>query len=62
MKGTNGLIKYTIEAYTIDEETLNESRGEKEIILLMPLFDLVFVIMFGRFFPLSLIMIFLKIQ
>lgn len=41
MKGTNGLIKYTIEAYTIDEETLNESRGEKEIILLMPLFDLV---------------------
>lgn len=40
MKSPNGLIKYTIEAFTVnDDENLNENRGEKEIILLAPLHD-----------------------
>nr|XP_046913987.1 arrestin domain-containing protein 3-like [Dermatophagoides farinae]XP_046913988.1 arrestin domain-containing protein 3-like [Dermatophagoides farinae] len=41
MKSCHGLIKYTIEAFTIDDDHKgHESRGEKEILLLVPNLDL----------------------
>nr|XP_027196270.1 arrestin domain-containing protein 3-like isoform X2 [Dermatophagoides pteronyssinus] len=40
MKSCNGLSKYTIEAFTVDDHNGHESRGEKEIILLVPNVDL----------------------
>ena len=45
MKSCHGLIKYTIEAFTIDDDHKgHESRGEKEILLLVPNLDLVGVV------------------
>ena len=56
MKSCNGLSKYTIEAFTVDDHNGHESRGEKEIILLVPNVDLmvgfniIFAIKFNLFF------------
>ncbi|OTF74907.1 hypothetical protein BLA29_001711 [Euroglyphus maynei] len=44
MKSCHGLIKYTVEAFTIDDLDGHESRGEKEIILLVPDLDLVSIL------------------
>lgn len=36
MSSCHGFIKYTVEVFTQDED-LNESRGEKEIIIVAPI-------------------------
>lgn len=36
MSSCHGFIKYTVEVFTVDED-FNESRGEKEIIIVAPI-------------------------
>lgn len=38
MNSCHGFIKYTVEVFTVDED-LNESRGEKEIIIVAPILE-----------------------
>ncbi len=38
MNSCHGFIKYTVEVFTMDED-LNESRGEKEIIIVAPILE-----------------------